>query len=619
MKCNIRSKWFVASLASLAVANAFAGEPATTAGEIVVTANRSATDSREQTRDVTVIGQQEIARAGGLNLPQLLARQPGVEYASNGGDGRASALYLRGTSSKQSVVLIDGVRVSSATSGQTALEQIPLELIDHIEIVRGPVSGLYGADAIGGVVQIFTKQGKGAPKPYLSAGVGNDGTWRVGGGIGGVVGDTSFSLNVAGRGTDGGFSATNAQNTYSYNPDDDGYRNLSYRANVSHQIVDGHEIGIKLFQSFGKADFDNGKPLADDYNKQRVQSNSVYLKDRFSDVWTSTLTVTNGVDRYETYSGVNLDRSGLYKTTQDTYTWQNDLDLGAIGRVVLGAEYLNQKVDSTQAYTRNERNNKAVFAGWSDNFGDHLLNASLRHDDNSQFGEKTTGSLGYGYRLTDSIKLTANYGTAFRVPTFNDLYWPLAYGFQGNPNLKPESARNGEVGAEYNGAYGMLRLTAFENRIDDMINGYVCSGSGPCTAENVDKARIRGLALAGSTTLLGTRIAANVNWQDGEDRSNGNQLSQRARVFGSVDVSRDIGPVTLGSALTAAGSRYSDPANKQPLAGYGLVDLYADYRLTPTTTLYARVNNVFDRDYTLIQGFNQPGREWLVGVNWQPK
>ena len=615
---------FVAGGVSLAIGSAFAGAPATEVAETVVTATRTPVQAASLTRDVSVITRDDIARAGPTSLPELLSREAGIEFASNGGDGRQSSLFIRGTNSNQSVVLIDGVRVVSATTGATALEQIPLEQIERIEIVRGPVSGLYGADAIGGVVQIFTRKGRGAPAPHLSLAAGNDGTWRVGAGIGGVVGDTSFAVDVTHRTTDGGFSATNRDN-FNYNPDEDGYRNTAYSVRVSHLLAEGHEVGFNAFQAFGRAQYDANQDLTgqiNDIQKNRVQANSVYLKNQLTERWHSTLTLSQAVDRSENFTPRNPwgPDYGRFKTTQDTLTWQNDLALGAAGQLTAGYEHQKQKVSSTQEFTVSNRQNNAVFAGWNGEFGASLLNASLRHDNNSQFGGKTTGTLGYGYRVNEAVKLTANWGTAFRVPTFNDLYWPDdGNGYVGNPDLKPESSRNAEVGAEFSGALGKLKLAAFENRVDDLINGYDCSGGFPCTSSNVNKATIKGVSLTGSTVLAGTTLRGNVNWQDPRDDITDKRLTYRSEWYGTLDVSRPFDQLTLGSTLRVAGSRYADSGNTKELGGYALVDLYADYALNPTTRLFARVNNAFDRDYTQLAGYNTAGREWLVGVNWQPK
>ncbi|MCG9025040.1 TonB-dependent receptor [Laribacter hongkongensis] len=615
---------FVAGGVSLAIGSAFAAAPATDVAETVVTATRTPVQAASLTRDVSVITRDDIARAGPTSLPELLSREAGIEFASNGGDGRQSSLFIRGTNSNQSVVLIDGVRVVSATTGATALEQIPLEQIERIEIVRGPVSGLYGADAIGGVVQVFTRKGRGAPAPHLSLAAGNDGTWRVGAGIGGVVGDTSFAVDVTHRTTDGGFSATNRDN-FNYNPDEDGYRNTAYSVRVSHLLAEGHEVGFNAFQAFGRAQYDANQDLTgqiNDIQKNRVQANSVYLKNQLTERWHSTLTLSQAVDRSENFTPRNPwgPDYGRFKTTQDTLTWQNDLALGAAGQLTAGYEHQKQKVSSTQEFTVSNRQNNAVFAGWNGEFGASLLNASLRHDNNSQFGGKTTGTLGYGYRVNEAVKLTANWGTAFRVPTFNDLYWPDdGNGYVGNPDLKPESSRNAEVGAELSGALGKLKLAAFENRVDDLINGYDCSGGFPCTSSNVNKATIKGVSLTGSTVLAGTTLRGNVNWQDPRDDITDKRLTYRSEWYGTLDVSRPFDQLTLGSTLRVAGSRYADSGNTKELGGYALVDLYADYALNPTTRLFARVNNAFDRDYTQLAGYNTAGREWLVGVNWQPK
>jgi vitamin B12 transporter len=411
---------------------------------IVVTATRQATRTNELTSDVSVITREEIDQAGETTLAQLLARQPGIQYVANGGAGSNSGVFIRGANTNQSIVLIDGQRIGSATSGSAALSRIPLDQIERIEILRGPASSLYGADAIGGVIQIFTRRGEGPVRVNASTGYGSYHTTDTSVGIAGGTELLSYSVQAAYTNTDG-FNAINNKKSLFYNRDRDGYYNRNLSASFAVRPAKGQELGVNLLLSKGTNQYDGNdfgtlgaaQPFSNDQN---VGNYSIYSRNRLHQAWTSTLRLGRSTDDSKDYIG-NF-RDSVFNTTMDLVSWQHDIKL-PVGEALLAYEYNRQKVSSTTDYTVTERTINSWLAGWNGNLDQHRLQFNLRHDDNSQFGGKSTGSAAYGYQFTPQWRAHISYGTAFRAPTFNELYFPALFGFAGgNPDLKPETAKN---------------------------------------------------------------------------------------------------------------------------------------------------------------------------------
>ena len=505
-------------------------------------------------------------------------------------------------------MLIDGQRIASATLGTTALENIPLSQIERIEIVPGPVSGLYGSDAIGGVIQIFTKSGRYSPGMNVTAGIGTYNTRSLSAALSSHVNDTDFTVSAAHFDTDG-FSAAKPTISFGqYNPDKDGYRNSNFSGKAAHRFNPNNELGATLLYSKGNTHFDSG-PTTDDAIRQTLSAYSLYSQNQITSIWQSLVRIGSGRD--------DSVSSGAYpsefRTEQDQATWQNTFKFGN-SSLIAGAEYLGQKVTSTTSYPVSKRNVRSAFVGYRGDFGNHGVQADLRRDD-SQFGRPATGSLAYGYRLTQQLKLRAAYGTAFHAPTFNDLYFPDF----GNAALLPERSRNREIGIDYQAGQQRFAASYFDNRITDLIVfafDPVTSNFGPV---NIDKARIRGTELSYQGNLLNTQLRAKLTLQDPEGTS-GLQLQRRAKRHGSFAATRAFGAWQIGAELVASGERFdsNNEAAASRLAGYAVANLLVTRSFSPNWLLVARWNNIADKDYELAQGYNTPGSNVFVSLKWTP-
>ena len=579
----------------------FLVQAADTVAQVVITANRLPQPRQETIADLVVIDADALARSAATSLPELLQRQAGIELATNGGPGQPSALFLRGTNANHVVVLIDGVRVNSATTGTHALEHLPLAQIERIEVLRGPASSLYGADAVGGVIQIFTRGGERAPSGRLS--LGSDRLRDASVGAGGKSGVTEWSLQ-AGAQDVRAFSATNASSAFAFEPDRDPYRHTHAGGRLRHEWRPGHALGVQLLASDAVTHFDAG-PGSDDLNRQRITSVALSSEDRMSERWRSTLRLARGSDHLASEGAF----PGRFDTDQDQLGWQHDIRLDAVD-LIAGVEWRRESVGGDTAFTQTSRRIGSAYGGASARVGAHRVEGSLRVDRNSQFGTRTTGRAGYGLDLTPHWRLTTSAGTGFHAPSFNDLYFPLSFGFQGNPDLRPERSRGADLGLRYQRERTAAALTLFVNRIDDLI----AVDPSFSTVVNVNRARIRGATLSAQHAIAAWRMSGEWTWQDPRDIGADTLLVRRARRHGHAGVAYAPGPWEAGLDLTASGARFDSAANTAGtrMGGYALVDLFARWSFSRTLAVSGRIRNATDKHYELAQGYNTAPRQFVV-------
>jgi vitamin B12 transporter len=587
--------------------------PVSIGEEVVVTATRVPQRLPQSNQHVTVITAGEIAAAGYQSLTEILQARGGLEITQSGGRGQPSSAAIRGAEPRHTLVLIDGLRIGSATAGGTALEHIPVSQIDRIEIVPGPMSSVYGQDAIGGAIQIFTRRGDGAGA-RLEA--GSFATRGASGYYGRTLGATELSLS-AGAAATRGFDAGRPTLPFAqHHPDEDGYRNRNFSARLNHDLGGGHALGATAFYSKGRTEFDAGL-ATDDVNDQALSAWSLYSRSRLAPSWASLLRV--GSTRDESRTGGAFP--SLFQTDQEQATWQNDFRLAA-GTFTAGLEFLDQRVRSDVVFKETSRTVQSAFLGYRGDFGAHALQLNARRDDNSQFGAQSTGSAGYSYRFSPAWRARAGVGTAFKAPTFNDLYFPdQPPFFFSNPDLRPERSRSREAGLDYEGGGQRVAATLFQTRITDLITIFTDPATFVSTTQNLGRARIDGLELAWSGMLAGWQARAQLALQDPRDEDTGAQLRRRAKRHGAVAAQKEIGQWRAGAEIVASGARYDSTteAASTRMHGYALVNLLGGYRLSREWSVNARWNNVFNRDYELVQFFNTPDSSFFAWLAWQPR
>lgn len=611
----------IVARAALAAAVAFAcaqaqaeSADATDLDQIVVTATRTPQSLANTLASITVIDRERIDRLQPASLPELLRGTPGLTFANNGGAGKITTMSLRGAGGSQVLVMVDGVRIGSASAGLAAFQDIPVDQIERIEIVRGPFSSLYGSEALGGVIQIFTRRPEGAFTPHASVALGSFDTRRASAGLAGKQGNGWYSINAAHERTEG-IDACRGSGTlfvgcFTDEPDKDGYENNSLSLQGGYRFNEQWDAEARVFRAEGQNEYDGSFANQADVVQQVSGARLRYAP---SQDLSFTANVGRSVDESDDYKdGVFSSR---FDTHRDLGSLQADIGTGATGLLSLGFDWQRDRVDSTTAFDRSQRINRAVFGQWQGDFGKQSVQASVRRDDNSQFGGETTGSLRYGFAFTDDLKLVASYGTAYRAPTFNDLYFP---GFS-NPELSPETSRSAELGLRGAHARGHWSVSAYQTRAEDLIT----FDSLTFLPVNLDRARIRGAEASADFDIAGWTLAATATWLDPRNDSPGpnrdNFLPRRARQSGRIDLDRAFGKFFVGGSVYGEGRRYDDIANRTELPGYSLVDLRLGYALSDDWAVQLNAGNVFDREYETAAYFNQPGRSYTLSVRFQPK
>lgn len=596
---------------------------------IVVTATRAAQTVDQTLSAVTVIERDEIERLQPQQFTDVLRGRAGVGFADTGPFGKAASVFMRGTNSNHTLLLVDGVRMGSATTGTPAWQYLPPSAIERVEIVRGPRSSIYGSDALGGVIQIFTHEGReGPPRVRAFVGGGRFNTREVGAGVAGGDASSRYSVSVSHFDTDGIDVLTGVG-------DDgpDGYDNTSVSGKIRHRIGSGVELFANLLYSEGRTEFDADEfdpttfavlgpysPAYSDYAQAAVRAG---LRKSVTPHWDTQLALSQSRDELSTFEGGTLvDRKSRFDTRRDMADWQNTIHLHGGWLLLAGLDAYEDRVRSSEAFAEDSRYNIGAYSIVEGQLGMNDLAASLRYDDNQQFGGKATGQLGWGRALTETTRVRASVGTAFNAPSFNELYFPSSAFFRGNPDLDPEESRTLEFGGRYASGPLFVDVAAFHTRIDDLIAN-VPDEQWTFVPTNIDRARIQGFELEAGYQTSAWITRASVTLLDTEDRATGNELRRRPPASGRLDVDRRIGDLSLGGSLIGQGRSFEDEANTDRLSGFATVDLRASYTLDREWTVSASIQNVFDRDYVVSRQFgtdyNQPGRGLFLMLRYQQR
>jgi vitamin B12 transporter len=593
---------------------------ATDLDQISVTGTRTAVTIDQSLAAVEIIDRDEIERSQAHSLPQLLRGRAGINLVNQGGLGKLTTLFLRGTESDHTLILVDGVRIGSATSGLVALQDIPLESIERIEIVRGPRSSLYGSEAIGGVIQVFTRRAGSGTTPHARIGAGSHGLREAGAGVDAVSARGWFGIEGSAQ-HDDGIDVCRGTGAPTYagcgddtpDPDRDGYRRRSLSLHGGIDATEALTIEANALRGEGHnaydANPDFGLPDNSDTVQQVVGGKLRYVATRNI---TLQLTAGRNIDASNDFLGDTfIDR---FDSRRDSAALQADIGLGAGQLLTLGYDWLRDHASGTPFVAFNpSRADRAGFAQYQGRFGRNELQAAVRHDDNDQFGGHDTGSVAWGIDVAHGLRLTASAGTAFKAPTFNELYYP----YYGNAALRPETSRSVEAGLAQHEATWHWQLSAYQTRIEDLIT------YDPVlfAANNLDSARLRGTELTAGATLAGWDLSAQASFVDPRNRSSTNfdkLLPRRARKTARIDLDRAFGAWRVGGSWIAEGGRWDDVANTLRVGGYSTFDLRADYAFARDWAVQGEVRNLFDRAYETAAYYNQPGREFAISLRWRP-
>jgi vitamin B12 transporter len=591
--------------------------------ETIVTASRVATPVTDVLADVSVIDRAMLELAGQSSVRDLLAQLPGVQIATNGSYRSTTSLFLRGAVTSQTLVLIDGVRVGSATSGGGSLENLPLSRIERIEILRGAASALYGPDAVGGVIQIFTREASQALELGASAGVGSDGQQQASAHVSGSSGAIGYSFGVS-REKASGISAVSNPASGSYNADEDSFDASSADFRLSAQINRAHGLRLSLLRSDTNYGFDS-TPFPNPLGLNRLTSDArgktglghatLQWDAQWLPQWHSTLTAGTSNeqslgDYFRTTDGANGGTT-QFNTSRRQATWQNDIMLDK-DILSLMLESRNETVDSSTAYTVTSRDVRSALVSYALNRP--LWNALLvaRNDENSQFGNFNNWAVSGGYRMTASLRAVASLGTSFQAPTFNQLYYP---GF-GNTALVPQKNRATELGLKYRAGDVSMGAVVYNND----IQGFII----PTTNVQSSLAVLRGVTLttdvqAGDTTYSLSYDYADPRSYSTSPAANDLRLVRIARNVFNARINQHLGSFNVFGELKMSGDREDNNltfSGRDLLPGYTLLNLGVNWKLQKNLALLARINNLTDAQYNLANGFSMPGRNAFVSVNW---
>jgi vitamin B12 transporter len=609
---------FVSVQAALAQSSAVSGQ----LNPVVVTATRNPQLLGSALPFTSVITREDIERSQATDLVTLLQREAGLQRTQNGGIGSVSSVFIRGAASLQTLILIDGVPQNKQdASGAVSLEHVMLENVERVEIVRGNVSAIYGSGAIGGVIQIFTKTGSREPSASLSAELGPRSTRKLSGSFSGSVGNTALSVGVSRFSTDG-LSTIDSAQFPSANPDRDGYRNTSINLSLTHSLSADHQFGVRASKATGNTAYDNayGAPTDLQTATTRLSQTALFTDNTFGR-WRSRITLSEQSDKSETRDDGAFGSSDGFRTKANVINWVNTVALSSDWLATAGLERQKQSVDTTTTSAfatpyASSRNATAVFAGLEGKIADGGVQLNVRRDKVGDLAQ-TTGYAGYGYPLTQQLKLIGSISTAFNAPPLGYLFAP---GF-GNPDLRPELARSKELGLQYEQNRQFLRAAYFDTRVKDQLN----FDNTTFAFANIGRTRNKGWELSYKGSLGATDLRSSLTLQDPIDEITGQPLTRRAKTLFSAGVSHAIGVWRLGADLLYSGKRpdaYADPVTFAPvtttLAAYTVLDLSVSYRINPTVDLKARLDNVSNEKYQTVYGYNQQPRSAYVGVTWTP-
>ena len=580
--------------------------PVSAQQQVTVTAARTPVAVIDTMAEVTVLDRAAIERSESRTLAELLSQQAGLQFASNGGLGKTASVFIRGLESRHTLLLVDGVRVGSATVGTPSLDNLPLEIIERIEIVRGPMSSLYGSGAMGGVVQVFTRRGTQGFSAHAKLGAGSKGYGQAAGVLAFGNGVVDVAAQVQHTDTQGQ-SASNPQVPFgNYNDDRDGWRQTGGSLRLGWQPVADWRVELLSLQSRGLTRIDDG-PGADAHAELENRHVALSARGRVLGTWQTRLTASEAIDGYETLASASRFASlGVIQTRSRQLAWENTVAT-PVGTALALLERTREVVSRPgQPFAVSERDIDALALGLNGSAAAHSWQASLRRDRNSQFGGVGTGALGYGYAISPAWRVGASLGTSYTVPSFNQLYFP---GF-GNPALLPEEGEHGELSLRWTTGTHSLRAAYYEHR----YRGFISSGPQPV---NLPRVEIDGVTLSYEGRWQALAMTASLDQVDPRNATLGNAnvgklLPRRAQRALRLGADWEAGGWNAGATVAAFSHRFDNAANTARLAGYGTLDLRAEWALQPNLKLGLRLNNVADKSYQTALGYTQPGREGFV-------
>ena len=577
--------------------------------QMVVTATRTDSTVTSQLNSASIITREDIERYDYRTVSEALNSLPGVTIANTGGLGKQTSLFLRGTESNHTQILLNGVKLATNEFGAPQIEHLPIHTIERIELVRGPQSSLYGSSSIGGTIQIFTREQQKGFKPRLSIAAGSHNTKEanVGFSAGNDIGWVSFDaghLDSDGFDSCDGRSASLGIACFADEPDNDGYRNKNYSLRAGTELGSRVELEAFKLYSSGRNHYDGF------YNETLFEQYTTGLtaKADITDSWKLSSSVSKSVFNSDNFGAFASNR---FENTKNTFSVQSDLTVFDNHIFTVGYDYEEDEVEALTGYEEAERENDAYFTQLQGQLGKHDYRVSLRADDNEQYGHDTSANAAWGYQFTPATRGYVSYGEAFTAPSFVDVFSP----FGSNPDLLPEESESIEIGVTGEQSYFDWSVAAFHTKIDNLIvlDGFF-------VPQNISEAEIKGIELTASTVFLGVNVDGQLSLLDAENRADGanrgNVLPRRAEQTLTLNAFKEFGKYTLASKLYVSGRRYDDAANNRRLSGFATVDIIGSYQVAPSTSVRLKVANLFDEQYETVAGYNTDSTNVMLSLHY---
>lgn len=572
---------------------------------VIVSANRIAQPVTETLAPVSIITREEIQAKNITSLKQALVTLPGISLISSGGKAQSTSLFTRGTNSSHTLILLNGQRINSATLGSTLFNLIPVDQIDRIEYVRGPRSALYGSDAIGGILQIFTNQQPSENTTTVSATAGSDNTQILSGSVRRAISDKTFySVHLSDE-QSGGYDVRDAQSA-----DNDGYSIRTLSASLNHQI--NEQFNVQANSNLWQGDYEFDPSFGGDETEFSNFAHGLKLGYSRANLDSSLSLGISQDDSLTFGNGVTKAKGSKFVTQHKELNWLNHLSVGDYTDLTAGIDFRQDDVSkSSTNYSVEQRDTTGIFAGVIHSFDRIDLESSVRRTDDEQFGLHNTWSLAAAWNFDNGIQLGLSRGTGFKAPTFNDLYFPGS----GNPNLKPEQSKSTELSIS-GGDEVRWSVNLYETDITNLI-AWAPDANGNWKPSNVNNANIKGLEASTSFSYAAVAHTLTLDLLDPTDNKTGKDLIYRPDRQFKWQVSYAVEQnLTVGADLLYQGKRFTNAGNTASLPSNTLVNLYFSYEPYPSLELGVRVDNLLNKQYQSNRGFNAPDRQLMLTLGY---
>ena len=586
---------------------------------IVVTADRIEVPLDRVSSSVTLITAEAIEEQQVNDVSEVLRNVSGIDIVRSGSNGRITSLFMRGTNSVHTLVMLDGVQINDPLGAGFDFSILSTDNIKNIEIVRGAQSTLYGSEAIGGIINITTKNGSNDLKLSVGAESGSFSTFKETGNISGSLNRLKYTLSFSRLDTDGSF-------------DNDDYSRSTISANIATEI----NADTKLTFTGRRTNSEGGVPgqrIFSDLNartKTILESYSLLFRHKFSNKWHEKVSISRSAGDLDYNDPADPDTeqpnsTSLLNSSIASVDWQNDFHINPHLVITSGVEWEERqgKRESSFANFDNLTHTLSLYLLNHIQINDDFnISIGVRSDDHSTFGRSNNFRLTSAYIISNSseteTKIRGSIGTGFRTPSINELFWPGSiFGPVGNINLQPEESTGFDIALEqsFNQNRMLLSVDFFKNTFDSLIS------FGTMGYENINEAETQGLEFRAQANLNDQlKASGNYTYLKTEDKSTGDPLVRRPKHSGGISLKYShVSSLKLIFGLNFVGERFDSDFSGFPFVyeftpSYRTVRIASSYSLTENVRVNIKIENLFDEKYSEAAGFPSPGRAVYGGI-----